>query len=349
MSPPRGTRPSSCSWRVSPREGSDMYLTFYGLRDRPFNATPDPRFLYMSPGHREALAQLLYGTQERKGFIVLTGKVGTGKTTLLHTLCQRLNGQSAVSFVVNSTLPFDELLEYVLEDLGIAKTGASRAQRLIALNNFLIERARAGQNTVLIIDEAQNLDVATLEQIRLLSNFETPTSKLLQILLVGQPELKARLNLPELRQLKQRVGLRCQIPPLTLEEARAYIRTRLRIAGGRDLGLFADSAVDRITAYSGGIPRLINTVCDHCLLFGYADQTRRIDRHIVNQAIEYLEEGIRPQKRGRELRGSRARFLVRWSLGALVVTLLSAAAALVLNSNTATLSLVQAVRQFFTP
>jgi len=325
-----------------------MYLTFFGLTDRPFNATPDPRFLYMSPGHREALAQLLYGTQERKGFIVLTGKVGTGKTTLLHTLCQRLNGQSAIAFVVNSTLPFDELLEYVLEDLGIKQKGGSRAQRLIALNNFLIERERGGQNTILIVDEAQNLDVATLEQIRLLSNFETPKSKLLQILLVGQPELKARLNLPELRQLKQRVGLRCQIPSLTLEEARAYIRTRLRIAGGRDLGLFADSAVDRISAYSGGIPRLINTVCDHCLLFGYADQKRRIDRQIVNQAIEYLEEGTRPQKRG-ELRGPRARFLVRWSLGALVVTLLSAAAALALNSNTATLSLVQSVRQFFTP
>ena len=147
----------------------------------------------------------------------------------------------------------------MLEDLGIGKTGESRAQRLIALNNFLIERERAGQNTVLIIDEAQNLDALTLEQIRLLSNFETPTSKLLQILLVGQSELKARLNLPELRQLKQRVGLRCQIPSLTLEETRAYIRTRLRIAGARDLGLFADSAVDRISAYSGGIPRLINT------------------------------------------------------------------------------------------
>jgi general secretion pathway protein A len=326
-----------------------MYLTFFGLTDRPFNATPDPRFLYMSPGHREALAQLLYGTQERKGFIVLTGKVGTGKTTLLHTLCQRLNGQSAIAFVVNSTLPFDELLEYVLEDLGIKQKGESRAQRLIALNNFLIERERAGQNTILIVDEAQNLDVATLEQIRLLSNFETPTTKLLQILLVGQPELKARLNLPELRQLKQRVGLRCQILPLTLEEIRAYIRTRLRIAGGRDLGLFDDSAVDRIAAYAGGIPRLVNTVCDHCLLFGYADQKRRIDRHTVNQAIEYLEEGTRPQKRRRELRGSGARLLVRWSLGGLMVTLLSAAAALALKSNTATLSLVQSVRQFFTP
>ena len=326
-----------------------MYLPFYGLTEKPFNATPDPKFLYMSPGHREALAQLLYGTQERKGFIVLTGKVGTGKTTLLHALCQRLNGQSAVSFVVNSTLPFDELLEYVLEDLGIGKTGESRAQRLIALNNFLIERERAGQNTVLIIDEAQNLDALTLEQIRLLSNFETPTSKLLQILLVGQSELKARLNLPELRQLKQRVGLRCQIPSLTLEETRAYIRTRLRIAGARDLGLFADSAVDRISAYSGGIPRLINTVCDHCLLFGYADQKRRIDRHVVNQAIDYLEEGTRPQRKGKELIGGRAQLILRWGLGTLVVTVVSPVAALALKSNAATLSLVQSVRQLVVP
>jgi general secretion pathway protein A len=322
-----------------------MYLTFYGLAEKPFNATPDARFLYMTPGHREALAQLLYGTQERKGFIVLTGKVGTGKTTLLHALCQRLNGHSAVSFVVNSTLPFDELLEYVLEDLGIAKPGGSRAQRLIALNHFLIERERAGQNTVLIIDEAQNLDVATLEQIRLLSNFETQRSKLLQILLVGQPELKARLNLPELRQLKQRVGLRCQIPPLTLEETRAYIRTRLRIAGARDLGLFTDSAVDGIAAYSGGIPRLINTVSDHCLLFGYADQKRRIDRPMVKQAIEYLEEGTRPQRRARELRGSGARLLVRWGLGTFVVTLATAAAALLLRFNTTTLGVFRSVRE----
>jgi len=143
--------------------------------------------------------------------------------------------------------------------------------------------------------------------------------------------------------------LRCQIPPLTLEETRAYIRTRLRIGGARDLGLFADSAVDRIAAYSGGIPRLINTVCDHCLLFGYADQKRRIDRHIVNQAIEYLEEGTRPPKKGRDLRGSRARLLVRWSLGTFVVTLASAVAALALKSNAATLSLVQSVRQLLLP
>jgi general secretion pathway protein A len=326
-----------------------MYLSFYGLAEKPFNATPDPRFLYMTPGHREALAQLLYGTQERKGFIVLTGNVGTGKTTLLHALCQRLNGQSAVSFVVNSTLPFDELLEYVLADFGITKTGDSRAQRLMALNNFLIERARTGQNTVLVIDEAQNLDVTTLEQIRLLSNFETPTSKLLQILLVGQPELKSRLNLPELRQLKQRVGLRCQIPPLTREETSAYIRTRLRIAGARDLGLFADPAVDRISTYAGGIPRLINTVCDHCLLFGYSDQKRRIDRHIVEMAIEYLEEGTRPQTRATKPRGEKMRLLLRWSLGTFVVTVASVVAALALKFNAITVGFIQSARQLLMP
>jgi len=326
-----------------------MYLTFYGLAEKPFNATPDPKFLYMSPGHREALSQLLYGTQERKGFIVLTGKVGTGKTTLLHTLVQRLNGQSAVAFVVNSTLPFDGLLEYALEDLGVPKVGESRAQRLIALNNFLIERERAGQNTVLIVDEAQNLDATTLEQIRLLSNFETPTSKLLQILLVGQPELKTRLDLPELRQLKQRVGLRCQIPALTPEQTRAYIRTRLRIAGGRDLGLFADSAIDRITIYSEGIPRLINTVSDHCLLFGYADQKRRIDRTIVNQAIEYLEEGTLPRGHARGLGRQRLRLLVRLSLGTLAVTLTGLIAAVALKANAATLRLVESVRHFLLP
>jgi len=323
-----------------------MYLSFYGLSEKPFNATPDPKFLYMTPGHREALAQLVYGVQEQKGFLVLTGQVGTGKTTLLHALRQRLNGQTVVSFVFNSTLPFDGILEYVLEDFGIAKGEWSRAQRLMTLNTFLIERRRLGQNTVLMLDEAQNLDSATLEQIRLLSNFETPTDKLLQILLVGQPELKAKLQLPELHQLKQRIGLRCQIPPLTAEETRRYIRNRLRVAGASDLGLFTDPAVDRIAEYSGGIPRLVNIVCDHCLLFGYADQKRRIERHTVNQAIEYLEEGTRPSRqRVRDLPGLKARLSLRWGLGALAVALASAGVALAVSLNIgALLSLAESVR-----
>jgi general secretion pathway protein A len=267
-----------------------VYLQFYGLKEKPFGATPDPRFLYLAPSHREALAQLVYGVQEKKGFLVLTGEVGTGKTTLLHALLGRFDANTAVSFVFNSTLGVDGILEYALEDFGIPAAGQTRAQRLVALNGFLVERRRAGQNTVLIIDEAQNLDNASLEQIRLLSNFETPTDKLLQILLVGQPELRDRLAVPELRQLKQRMALRCQIQPLSEDETAGYIRARLRIAGARDGGIFEPEAMARVAEFAGGIPRVINAVCDHSLLIGYADQSRRIDEDIVEEAIRYLEE-----------------------------------------------------------
>jgi len=326
-----------------------MYLKFYGLLEKPFNETPDPRFLYMSPGHREALAQLHYGTQERKGFIVLTGKVGTGKTTLLHALRQRLDGHTAVSFIFNSTLPFDDMFEYVLADLGIAKREVSRAQRIMAFNDFLIERERARQNTVLIIDEAQNLSAETMEQVRLLSNFETATTKLLQILLVGQPELKAKLDLPELRQLKQRVGLRCQIPPLTGDEARQYIRNRLRIAGARDLGIFTDAAIERMTEYSGGIPRVLNILGDHCLLFGYADQIRKIDRGSVNETIAYMEEGLPTQRRffslGRSAPKRRSQRFLKTSMLVLAV----AAAGLTLTHDASVVNLFQSLQWAVTP
>jgi len=315
-----------------------MYLKFYGLLEKPFNATPDPRFLYMSPGHREALAQLHYGTQERKGFIVLTGQVGTGKTTLLHALRQRLDSQTAVSFIFNSTLPFDDMLEYMLVDFGVGKHEESRARRLMAFNDFLIERERTRQNAVLIIDEAQNLSAETMEQVRLLSNFETATTKLLQILLVGQPELRAKLELPELRQLKQRIGLRCRIPPLTAEEARQYIRNRLRIAGARDLGIFTDSAIERMTEYSGGIPRVINILGDHCLLFGYADQSRRIDRSAVNETIEYMEEGLPTPKR-------RSQWFVKTAMFALAM----AAVGLALTYETGVVNLFESLRRAVMP
>ena len=288
-----------------------LNLAFFGLHQKPFNATPDPSFLYGSPGHREALAQLLYGVQEHKGFILLTGEIGTGKTTLLRTLLSRLDGNTAGAFVFDTTLPFEGLLEYILEDFGVAKSGESHAQRLVTLSNFLIERRRAGQNTVLILDEAQNLSVRALEQIRLLSNFETQTEKLLQIVLAGQPELLDTLDRPELRQLKQRISLRCRILPLTLTQTRDYIRTRLRIAGARDLRLFSDAAVTRIVAYSGGVPRLINTLCDHCLLIGYADQIRRIDRKIVEEAITYFEESERRPRSLRRLLRTWGRALAR--------------------------------------
>src|SRR4029453_16390109 len=295
VSPTSSATATSSSSRCSPGAGVEtamvLNLAFFGLEQAPFNPTPDPRFLYSSPGHREALAQPRYGAQEHKGFILLTGEVGTGKTTLLRTLLSRLDGNTASAFVFDTTLPFEGLLEYMLEDFGVAKPGESHVQRLIALNNFLIERRRAGQNTVLILDEAQNLDLHALEQIRLLSNFETQTEKLLQILLVGQPELLDKLDRPELPQLKQATGPRCRILPLTGEQPRDYIRTRLRIAGATDLGLFSDAAITRIPEASGGIPAPLNMLCDHCLLIGYADQIRRINRSIVEEAIEYLEEG----------------------------------------------------------
>src|SRR6266571_3927440 len=303
-------------------------LVFFGLRQKPFSPTPDPRFLYLSPGHREGLAQLQYGAQEHKGFILLTGDIGTGKTTLLRTLLSRLDSNTAAAFVFDTTLPFEGLLEYILEDFGVAKPGESHVRRLIALNNFLIERRRAGQNTVLVLDEAQNLDLRALEQIRLLSNFETPTEKLLQILLVGQPELLEKLDRPELRQLKQRIGLRCRILPLTAEQTRDYIRTRLRVAGARDLGLFSDAAVSRIAEYSGGVPRLINTLCDHCLLIGYADQIRRIDGAIVEEAIEYFEQGERRPRKPRRSFFRWPRAVVRWTLPAAGMMVVGGAAAL---------------------
>jgi general secretion pathway protein A len=290
-----------------------MYLGFYGLREKPFNPTPDPKFLFLTPGHREALAQLVYGVRERKGFIALTGEVGTGKTTLVRALLQRLDQTTAIAYLSNAVLDFDGLLEYLLQDLGIAKGQSSRAQRLVALNEFLVERQRAGQSTLLIVDEAQNLAPKTLEEVRLLSNFETPREKLLQILLVGQPELGTKLRLPELQQLKQRIGLRCTVPRLTPGEVHHYIRTRLRIAGTPDLAIFSERAVRAIGEYANGIPRLVNVLCDHCLVLGYAGQTRRIDRDLVAQAIQYLEEGI-PHGRSRAPRPSRPGWVAarRW-------------------------------------
>src|SRR6267142_373697 len=271
-----------------------MYLQFFSLRKAPFNPTPDPKFLFQSSRHREALAQLLYGVRERKGFIVLSGEIGTGKTTLLRTQLERLDRDTHVAYVHNSALSTEGLLEYILHDWGVKSAGATHAQRLFELNEFLIDQHRQGMSPVLVIDEAQNLSVETLEAVRLLSNFETTNQKLMQILLVDQPEL---------RQLKQRIGLRCHIGPLSPEETRLYIRHRLRIAGAADAGIFTDAAIQRITEYSEGTPRVINIVCDHCLLSGYADSKKRIDSGIVDEAVEYLEEGERPEwKRSRQTR-----------------------------------------------
>ncbi len=307
-----------------------MYESFYGLKEKPFNTTPDPKFLFMTPSHREALAHLVFGVHEQRGFLVLTGEVGTGKTTLLNALLRRIDDSTQVAFIYNSTLSFDETLEYMLKDFGIHDVGSSRVHRLMALNQFLIERRRAGVKSVAIFDEAQNLEPSILEQIRLLSNFETATEKLLQILLVGQPELKNKLQLPELRQLKQRIGLRCSIRPLTAEETAEYIRTRLRIAGTHDLRLFEERAVQRIAQYAGGIPRVINMVCDHCLVSGYALRKRRIDRDIVDRAIDYLEEGERPATVVPSTRS-----VWRWLIGTMAASTAGAALFLTVHAATA--------------
>jgi general secretion pathway protein A len=303
-----------------------MYLQFYGLRETPFGPTPDPKFLFQSTRHREALAQLVYGVRERKGFIVLTGEIGTGKTTLLRTLLARLDHDTHVAYIHNSALGIEGLLEYMLQDWGVKSTATTHAQRLFELNEFLIDQHRQGLSPVLVIDEAQNLSATTLEAVRLLSNFETSSQKLMQILLVGQPELRDTLNSPELRQLKQRIGLRCHIGPLSPEETRLYIRHRLRVAGATDSGIFTDAAIQRITEYSEGTPRVVNIVCDHCLLSGFADSKRRIDTGVVDEAIEYLEEGERRDwKRGRQVRlvpGRGAVWAARGGVAALVVLLL---------------------------
>jgi type II secretory pathway predicted ATPase ExeA len=294
-----------------------MNLAFFGLQEHPFNTTPDPRFLHFTHGHREALAQLMYGVRESKGFLLLTGEVGTGKTTLVQALLRELDSATAVAYIANTFLPFEGILEYALAEFGIAKPGESHVQRLIALQHFLVERSRAGQHTALILDEAQNLQPETLEQLRLLSNFEMPSEKIIQIVLIGQPELRERLELPQLRQLKQRIGLRSSIRPLTGEETHDYIRTRLRVAGARDLDLFSTEAVTTIAKHSRGIPRLVNIFCDHCLLIAYADQVRRIGDKVVEEAIGYLEEGEEPGRMKRRARAPHPQVGPRtWGLAA---------------------------------
>jgi len=327
-----------------------MYKNFFGLRANPFNVNPDPRYLFLTRHTEEALACLTYGIQSRKGFVLLTGEVGTGKTTLINKLLEWLRLQQvATAFMFNSRMNIPQFLDYMMTDFGIPCDSRAKSQVLLRLYNWLLDRYRAGETAVLIIDEAQNLSDEVLEEIRMMTNLETFTEKLMQIVLVGQPELADTLRLPELGQLKQRVGLRCQIPPLTPQETREYIRTRLRIAGARDVGLFTDPAVDRISEYSGGIPRLISIVCDHCLLFAYADQKRRIDRTTVDQAVDYLEEGTPARRRVGGLRRSRAQRFLWWGLGAVTAGLTGAVLGLALRSDAALLSVVQSVRTLLVP
>ena len=236
-----------------------MYKEFYGLRANPFNVNPDPRYLFLTRHTEEALACLTYGIQSRKGFVLLTGEVGTGKTTLINKLLEWLRLQQvATAFIFNSRLNVPQFLDYMMADFGIPCDSKAKSQVLLRLYNWLLDRYRAGETAVLIVDEAQNLSEEVLEEIRMLTNLETFTEKLLQIVLVGQPELEQKLKQPQLRQLRQRLTLRAKTHPLTLDETKAYVQQRLRIAGSNGQQIFDPEAVVAIHRYAAGIPRVIN-------------------------------------------------------------------------------------------
>ncbi len=256
-----------------------MYLAFHGLHERPFTQTPDPRFLYWNEGYREALASLRYGIQQRKGFVALIGEAGTGQTTLLRKLLDDLADEILSVFLFNPNASFEEILEYTLSELGISAPSGRKLAMTQRLNEFLLSAYAEGRNTVLIIDEAQDLSSEVLESLRLLSNLETAQDKILQIVLSGQPELATRLARPELRQLKQRISVRARLEPLSRAELAPYIAARLAVAGGAP-DLFAPDAFDAIWGHCGGIPRLVNTICDNALLVSYA-----LGRHAVDAAV----------------------------------------------------------------
>jgi len=267
-----------------------MYKDFYGLRANPFNVNPDPRYLFLTPHTEEALACLTYGIQSRKGFVLLTGEVGTGKTTLINKFLEWLRVQKvATAFVFNSRMDVPQFLDYAMADFGIPCDSESKSQIVLRLYNWLLERYRAGETAVLIVDEAQNLSDEVLEEIRLLTNLETATEKLLQVVLVGQPELEQKLKQPQLRQLRQRLTLRAKTHALTLEETRAYVQQRLRIAGAEGQEIFRPESLDAVFRHSLGIPRIINLICEHCLVNAFVDQQKVIGPEIVDAVARDFE------------------------------------------------------------
>ncbi len=267
-----------------------MYQRFFGLRENPFTVNPDPRYLFMTQRTQEALAALTYGIQNRKGFILLTGEVGTGKTTLLNRILDWLHTQRvATAFVFNSMLNVRQLFDFIMSDFEIPCESHEKSQVLMRLNHWLLERYRSGGTAVVIIDEAQNLSFEVLEEIRLLTNLETSTEKLLQIVLCGQPELEEKLKLPQLRQLRQRITLRCHTAPLTLEEAFGYVADRLRVAGANGEAIFSKDAVQSIHQYSRGIPRLVNLLCEHSMISAYVDHLRPVSAHLVEDVAREFQ------------------------------------------------------------
>jgi general secretion pathway protein A len=266
-----------------------MYCEYYGLVKSPFEMTPDPSFLFLGEAHREGLATLVYGVKAGKGFVMLTGEVGTGKTTLLHALLGQLDSQTKSAFIFNPRLTPLGFFRVLFEELDIKPRRKNKADYLIQLNEFLIERLGKNEKTLLIVDEAQNLSIDMLEEIRLLSNLETPRSKLLQIMLVGQPELKEMLRKPELRQLRQRIALSHHLRPFNEEETYAYVEDRLQRAGYTGGKLFKRGALKALYRITGGTPRLVNVLCDSALLMGFAREQRVVDADMIQEAASDLD------------------------------------------------------------
>jgi len=288
-----------------------MYLEFYGLKELPFALTPDPRFIYFTPSHTEAMANLHYGIESGKGLIVVTGEVGTGKTTILRWMMQRLERTVLVAYLFNPRMTVGEFYQYVSSPrLLDVPDWENKSDLLLRLGEFLDARHSRGLRTVLIIDEAHGLSPAVLEEIRLLSNFESDSAKHLQIVLTGQPELRDVLNQPELRQLKQRVALRCEIRPLPdIEETGRYVASRLLAAGAERTDIFSPAAVDFVFRCTEGIPRQINNVCDNALLTGFAAGAEIIGREIVEEVAETFDllPGARAGRQAGEERERAAR------------------------------------------
>ena len=274
-----------------------MYKHFFELRENPFNVNPDPRYLFFTPQTQEALDQLKYGIQSRKGLMLLTGEVGTGKTTLINQLLNWLRErQTPTAFISNSHLEISHLFDFMLADFGVSFDARSKDNAPIRLSQWLYERHRARKTAVVIVDEAQGLPANVLEQVRLLLNMETASEKLLQVVLAGQPELEDRLRQPELRQIKQRVALRCQTSALTIEETHDYIQARLRIAGAKgQSSIFGPQAMDAVHLYSRGIPRVINLLCEHALINAYVEQTHEVSASFVEEAArEFQFDAVKP-------------------------------------------------------
>jgi len=266
-----------------------IYHTFFGLKEKPFNLTPDPKFLFLTDKHQEALDHLIFGLEQKSGFILLLGEVGAGKTTVCRTLLEKLDDSYITALILHPFLAEENLLATILRDLNQTPGGATKRELLEELNRFILARRLEGKTIVLLFDESQNLSPEALEQIRILSNLETDKDKLLQIILIGQKELEIKLNRPELRQLNQRIGVRYYLPPLNKHETGRYLSHRLSVAGNDSSIRFSPRAVDEIYTYSKGIPRLINLAADRALIAGFTRETRAVNRSLARMGIRSLD------------------------------------------------------------